>query len=60
MNTGDLFCTVCAFVAQPPGAPCKLCKRTDAPERLTPGREPVTFGMHLSARDGVDKREDRA
>lgn len=26
-------CTVCANVKQPKGAPCKLCGRTEAPER---------------------------
>ena len=31
--TGTLFCTVCAYVNQPVGKPCKLCGRLDAPER---------------------------
>jgi hypothetical protein len=26
-------CTVCAYVDQPKGKPCKLCGRTEAPER---------------------------
>jgi hypothetical protein len=30
---GSLFCTVCAYARQPAGKPCKLCGRTDAPER---------------------------
>jgi hypothetical protein len=29
---GTLTCTVCAYAKQPPG-PCKLCRRTEAPER---------------------------
>jgi hypothetical protein len=30
---GDLFCTVCAYVKQPEGKSCKLCKRETSPER---------------------------
>jgi hypothetical protein len=30
---GSAFCTVCALTTQPKGQPCKLCGRTEAPER---------------------------